>query len=159
MSSKKKTSQTSTTQKSAEKALGPAAHSSQLSLISSASRFLQVLVGSLLLSTLFFSLTAPLNRDDLAIISKRFDGWSEVGALLAWRSIEIGISWVLGFDSKWEPQHPSLVLKRKHRLITNRNLYLQAEMLLHSYFSLISQPIPCYTSSTVSGLRRSSYLS
>lgn len=83
----------------ARDALDPATHI-RPSRAYSAARFFSVLVSSLLLSTICFTLTAGLNRDDLALISKHLEGWEEVGGLLAWRAAEIGLSWGLGFDSE-----------------------------------------------------------
>ncbi|KAJ5239950.1 hypothetical protein N7468_004569 [Penicillium chermesinum] len=98
MASKKEQSETAVTPRGARDSRRADSDSFQLSRTACAARFLLVLFASLLLSTLFFSLTASLNRDDLAIISKHLEGWEEVAGLLSWRAVEIGLSWGLGFD-------------------------------------------------------------
>ena len=62
------------------------------------SRFLLVSFCSLGLSTVLFSLSVPITQGDLAWTSKHLDSWWHVCGFLAWRIVEIGTFWALGYD-------------------------------------------------------------
>ncbi|KAJ5643872.1 uncharacterized protein N7484_006379 [Penicillium longicatenatum] len=71
-----------------------------LARIPSPARFSLVVLSSLILSSVGFTLTTNLTGD-LGLVSKHLEEWWEVGGLVAWKAVEIGLSWVLGFDS-WD---------------------------------------------------------
>ncbi|KAJ5692794.1 hypothetical protein N7462_002217 [Penicillium macrosclerotiorum] len=77
------------------------APTTRLARIPSPARFLLVALGSLVVSSVLFTLTASLTRGDLGLVSKHLEEWWEVGGLIAWRGVEVGLAWVLGFDS-WD---------------------------------------------------------
>lgn len=72
----------------------------RLARIPSPARFLLVVVGSLIVSSVLFTLTANLTQGELGLVSKHLEEWWEVGGLVAWRAVEVGLAWILGFDSK-----------------------------------------------------------
>lgn len=71
------------------------------SQISAPVRFLLVVLSSLALSSGLFSLTSQIHLDELRTVSKPLDSWSDVGGLLAWRAVEVGLAWVLGYDGNF----------------------------------------------------------
>ncbi|KAJ5105917.1 hypothetical protein NUU61_003264 [Penicillium alfredii] len=73
---------------------------SRLAHIPSPARFVLVVFGSLLASSVFFTLTSSLTRGDLGLVSKHLEEWWEVVGLIAWRAVEIGLVWSLGFDGR-----------------------------------------------------------
>lgn len=79
-------------------ALAPAVP--RLARIPSPARFSLAVLSSLILSSVAFTLTSHLTVGDLGLISKHLEEWWEVGGLVAWKAVEIGLGWVLGFDSK-----------------------------------------------------------
>lgn len=89
---------------SPEGATRPAKDSTQQakkSQISAPVRFLLVVLSSLVLSSGLFSLTLQIHLDELRTVSKPLDSWSNVGGLLAWRAVEVGLAWVLGYDGNF----------------------------------------------------------
>ena len=72
----------------------------RLARIPSLARFFLVVVGSLLVSSVLFTFTSRLTRGDHGLVSKHLEEWWEVGGLVAWRAVEVGLAWVLGFDSE-----------------------------------------------------------
>ncbi|KAK2812795.1 hypothetical protein FQN50_001124 [Emmonsiellopsis sp. PD_5] len=63
-------------------------------------RYSSVIVSSLTLSTVLFSLATQITRGDLAWTSKHYDSWWEVVGLLGWRTVELSVAWVLGYDAR-----------------------------------------------------------
>jgi hypothetical protein len=61
-------------------------------------RLLLVVLSSLGLSSLLYSLSTEITAGDLALISKRLDTWWGVGGLVAWRTVELSLGWFLGYD-------------------------------------------------------------
>ncbi|KAJ5918469.1 hypothetical protein N7466_010461 [Penicillium verhagenii] len=80
-------------------ALAPAVP--HLARIPSPARFSLVVLTSLIVSSVSFTLTSDLTVGDLGLVSKHLEEWWEVGGLVAWKAVEIGLAWVLGFDS-WD---------------------------------------------------------
>lgn len=68
--------------------------------IPSPARFFLVVLSSLVVSSVLFTLTSNVTQGDLGLISKHLEEWWEVGGLMAWKAAEIGVAWVLGFDSE-----------------------------------------------------------
>ncbi|KAL4873466.1 hypothetical protein BDV12DRAFT_182277 [Aspergillus spectabilis] len=68
--------------------------------IPSAARFLLVILSSLVLSSTLFTITYPVTLGELGRVSKHLEEWWEVGGLLAWKAVEVGLAWVLGFDGR-----------------------------------------------------------
>lgn len=68
------------------------------SRISSPIRFILVVLSSLALSSGLFLLTSGIHLDELRIVSKPLDSPWEIGSLLAWRAVEVGLAWLLGYD-------------------------------------------------------------
>ncbi|KAI9736665.1 MAG: hypothetical protein M1834_000869 [Cirrosporium novae-zelandiae] len=50
------------------------------------------------LSSLFYSISSEWTAGDLAGVSRRFDGWTEIAGLLTWRVVELGVGWFWGLD-------------------------------------------------------------
>lgn len=85
-----------------ELAIAATAQTSRLACIPSPARFILVVLSSLTLSSVLFTLTSTLTVGDLGPISKHLEEWWEVGGLIAWRAVEVGLAWVLGFDGKYQ---------------------------------------------------------
>lgn len=71
---------------------------SRVSKIPSPVRFVLVVLSSLILSSLLFTFASEITEGDLAPVSKHLETWWEVGGLIAWRAVELGLAWILGFD-------------------------------------------------------------
>ncbi|KAI9929091.1 hypothetical protein MW887_001495 [Aspergillus wentii] len=76
----------------------PQVRASRLARIPSFVRYLLVVFISLTLSSTLFSLTSGITLGELGGVSKHLDAWWEVGGLIGWKAIEIGLAWTLGFD-------------------------------------------------------------
>lgn len=72
----------------------------QLAPIPSPARFILVVLASLIGSSVLFTLTANWTVGDLGLVSKQLEKWGEVGGLIAWRAVEVGLAWILGYDSE-----------------------------------------------------------
>lgn len=64
-------------------------------------RFALVVLSSLILSSALFTVTSVVTIGDLGFVSKHLEKWWEVGGLIAWRAVELGLAWMLGFDGKF----------------------------------------------------------
>ncbi|CAG8939502.1 unnamed protein product [Penicillium salamii] len=76
------------------------AQSSPLASIPSPARFVLVVLSSLVLSSVLFTLTSSFTVGDLGPISRHLEEWWEVGGLIGWRALEVGLTWVLGYDGR-----------------------------------------------------------
>ncbi|PGH04981.1 hypothetical protein AJ79_06938 [Helicocarpus griseus UAMH5409] len=63
-------------------------------------RYAGIILSSLALSTILFSLSTCVTRGDLAWTSRHFNSWWQVGGLLAWRTVELTAAWLLGYDAR-----------------------------------------------------------
>ncbi|KAJ5132491.1 hypothetical protein N7448_006649 [Penicillium atrosanguineum] len=72
-----------------------------LARIPSPARFFLVVLSSLLVSSVLHSLTSDLTLNDLGLVSKHLEEWWEVGVLVGWRAVEVGLAWAVGLDS-WD---------------------------------------------------------
>lgn len=61
-------------------------------------RYLLLVASSLLLSSSLLTLIAPHNGGNLAGVSKHLEEWWEAGGLIAWRAVDLGLAWLVGFD-------------------------------------------------------------
>lgn len=61
-------------------------------------RYLLLVVSSFLLSSSLLTLISSQNFGDLAGVSKHLEEWWEAGGLIAWRAVDLGLAWVVGFD-------------------------------------------------------------
>ncbi|KAF4158267.1 hypothetical protein CNMCM6069_004467 [Aspergillus lentulus] len=73
---------------------------SQLRRVPSPVRFLLVVFNSLLLSSVLFTMTSSVTLGELGRVSKHLEAWWEVGGLMLWKAVEVGLAWVLGFDGR-----------------------------------------------------------
>lgn len=99
---KRTVSWTDNTRPAREFARTATAQTSRLACIPSPARFILVVLSSLIASSVLFTLTSTLTVGDLGPISKHLEEWWEVGGLIAWRAVEVGLAWVLGFDVKYQ---------------------------------------------------------
>ncbi|KAJ5684120.1 uncharacterized protein N7477_000465 [Penicillium maclennaniae] len=67
-----------------------------LARIPSLARFFLVVLSSLTVSSVLFTLTSSLTLNDLGLRSG-----GKWGGLVAWRAVEVGLAWAVGFDS-WD---------------------------------------------------------
>ncbi|RAL01617.1 uncharacterized protein BO80DRAFT_52574 [Aspergillus ibericus CBS 121593] len=63
-------------------------------------RFSLAVFSSLALSSALFSLTTGITLGELGSVSKHLETWWEVGGLMAWKAVEVGLAWILGFDGR-----------------------------------------------------------
>lgn len=62
-------------------------------------RFPLVVILSLVGSSLAYSLSAAyLDGEDMGRVSRRLEGWDEVGALFGWRTAELALGWFGDYD-------------------------------------------------------------
>ncbi|KAL1857944.1 hypothetical protein Plec18167_001652 [Paecilomyces lecythidis] len=83
--------------KSSKKESTPQSHSEG---IPAPARFALAVLSSLVLSSALFTATSVVTIGDLGFVSKHLEKWWEVGGLIAWRAVELGLAWVLGFDGR-----------------------------------------------------------
>ncbi|PWY92471.1 hypothetical protein BO70DRAFT_391875 [Aspergillus heteromorphus CBS 117.55] len=72
----------------------------RLERIPPAVRFALAVFSSLVLSSTLFTLTTGITLGDLGRVSKHLETWWEVGGLMAWKAVEVGLAWVLGYDAR-----------------------------------------------------------
>ncbi|KAH8423803.1 uncharacterized protein LDX57_001561 [Aspergillus melleus] len=72
----------------------------RLENIPSPARFILVVGSSLILSSTLFSLSSGITLGELGNVSKHLDEWWEVGGLIVWKAVEVGLAWALGFDGR-----------------------------------------------------------
>lgn len=82
----------------AEKTTRQLRHKTRLDRIHPAVRFILAVFGSLALSSTLFSLTTGITLGELGRVSKHLETWWEVGGLMAWKAVEVGLAWIMGFD-------------------------------------------------------------
>ncbi|CEL08008.1 hypothetical protein ASPCAL11161 [Aspergillus calidoustus] len=68
--------------------------------IPSPARLILAVLASLALSSTLFTLTSQVTLGELGRVSKHLEEWWEVGGLMAWKAVEIGLAWILGFDGR-----------------------------------------------------------
>ncbi|KAL1965408.1 hypothetical protein VTN77DRAFT_5845 [Rasamsonia byssochlamydoides] len=73
---------------------------SRLEKIPSPARFGLLVLSSLVLSSALFTATSAITVGDLSSVSKHLENWWEVGGLIAWRAVELGLAWIAGFDGR-----------------------------------------------------------
>jgi len=61
-------------------------------------RFPLLVLLSLTISSLLYSFVAGYTEGDLASVSRSLDQWYEVGALVGWRTFELGLGWFSDYD-------------------------------------------------------------
>jgi hypothetical protein len=76
---------------------------SKLDRIPSPARYGLLVLSSLVLSSTLFTLTSAVTVGDLSFVSKHLENWWEVGGLIAWRAVELGLAWIAGFDGRTRP--------------------------------------------------------
>ncbi|KAL2868251.1 uncharacterized protein BJX67DRAFT_50908 [Aspergillus lucknowensis] len=91
---------TSSSQKTYAEAAKEPPRKGMVERIPSLARFLLAIVGSLALSSTLFTLTSSITLGELGRVSKHLEEWWEVGGLMAWKAVEIGLAWILGFDGR-----------------------------------------------------------
>ncbi|GLB11401.1 hypothetical protein AtubIFM57258_008271 [Aspergillus tubingensis] len=84
----------------AEKTTRQLRHKTRLDRIHPAVRFVLAVLGSLTLSSTLFSLTTGITLGELGRVSKHLETWWEVGGLMAWKAVEVGLAWIMGFDGR-----------------------------------------------------------
>lgn len=62
-------------------------------------RFPLLVVLSLSISSLLYSLVTPFTSGDLATVSRSRDNWWEIAGLLGWKATQLAVGWYGGFDS------------------------------------------------------------
>lgn len=82
------------------KVVVPVHHESRLDRMPFYVRYVLVVLSSLLLSSILFTVAAEYTHGDLGAVSKFVEEWWQVGGLMAWKAAELGLAWVLGFDGK-----------------------------------------------------------
>lgn len=63
-------------------------------------RYSSLVICSLALSTGLFSLSSQITQGDLAWTSRQYDSWWGIGGLLAWRTAELTVVWLSGYDGQ-----------------------------------------------------------
>ncbi|KAF7590525.1 hypothetical protein BBP40_002713 [Aspergillus hancockii] len=91
---------TATTDTSAEESTSKLRQKTRLEQIPSPARFALVVLSSLALSAGLFSLASETALGELGGVSRHLEAWWEVGGLTAWKAVEVGLAWILGFDGR-----------------------------------------------------------
>jgi hypothetical protein len=61
-------------------------------------RYIILVSSSLFLSCSLLKLISPQNAGNLAGIDPNSEGWWEAGRFIAWRAVDLGLTWLVGFD-------------------------------------------------------------
>ena len=69
-------------------------------MLSTQVRFPLLVLFSLALSSLLYSLVSPFTTGDLAAVSRSRDNWWEIAGSLGWKATQLAIGWFGGFDSR-----------------------------------------------------------
>ena len=77
----------------------PAASPAANSILPAQARFPILVVSSLTISSLLYSVVSPFTTGDLATVSKSRDNWVEITGLLAWKATQLAVGWFGGYDS------------------------------------------------------------
>lgn len=70
---------------------------SRIARIPALIRYAFVLLTSLYLSSGLFTLTSETTLNKLDPLSRNIEDW-EVGGLVAWKAIELGLAWIMGLN-------------------------------------------------------------
>jgi hypothetical protein len=121
------------------------AQQAPLARIPSPARFFLVVLSSLVVSSVLFTLTSSLTLNDLGLVSKHREEWWEVGGLVAWRAVEVGLAWVVGLDSKLNIAYRSFSENKANECLTCRLgcrivPLLDAHAHLHPFILLLWSP-------------------
>lgn len=73
---------------------------SRIARIPALIRYIFVLLISLYLSSSLFTLTSETTLIKLDPLSRDIEGW-EVGGLVAWKGVELGLAWIMGLNGKY----------------------------------------------------------
>ena len=87
----------------AEKSTRKLRQKTRVERIHPAVRFSLAVFSSLALSSTLFTLTTGITLGELGSVSKHLETWWEVGGLMAWKAVEVGLAWILGFDGMFIP--------------------------------------------------------
>jgi hypothetical protein len=60
-----------------------------------------LVMSSLFLSSSLFNLASAITVGDLLFVGKHLEQWWQVGGLVAWRALELGLARILGFDGEF----------------------------------------------------------
>lgn len=108
-------------------------------------RLLLVVISSLALSSTLFTLTSRVTLGELRFVSKHLEEWWEVWGLVAWKAVEVGLAWVLGFDGELHISSYRFIIGRSwsNDLVIGRDVLdfffltnLPTYMLLASFYGL-----------------------
>lgn len=69
-----------------------------ISMLPAALRFPLVVVFSLTLSSVFYSLSSAFTAGDLSSVSRSLNEWWEVAGLVGWKATELAIGWWGQYD-------------------------------------------------------------
>ncbi|EAW09656.1 uncharacterized protein ACLA_038710 [Aspergillus clavatus NRRL 1] len=119
-----------------------AAQESQLRRVPSPVRFLLVVFNSLLLSSVLFTLTSRVTLGELGHVSKHLEEWWEVGGLMVWKAVEVGLAWVLGFDGRDVMSFTFLTHLPTYSLLSSFYGVRPTTILASYAISLVSTAIP-----------------
>jgi len=78
----------------------PSTLSDPLGKVPSWGRYGLLVITSLLLSSTLFTGAAGFTIGDLSHVSKHLETWWEALGLIAWRAVELGLAWAVGFDGR-----------------------------------------------------------
>ncbi|KAL2803060.1 hypothetical protein BJX63DRAFT_86548 [Aspergillus granulosus] len=84
----------------AEVAKAPPPRKPLVEQIPSPARLILAVLASLTLSSSLFTLTSHITLGELGRVSKHLEEWWEMGGLIAWKVVEIGLAWILGYDGR-----------------------------------------------------------
>ncbi|PWY84596.1 hypothetical protein BO94DRAFT_105708 [Aspergillus sclerotioniger CBS 115572] len=84
----------------AEKSTRKLRQKTRVERIHPAVRFSLAVFSSLALSSTLFTLTTGITLGELGSVSKHLETWWEVGGLMVWKAVEVGLAWILGFDGR-----------------------------------------------------------
>jgi len=62
-------------------------------------RFPVLVILSMTLSSVLYSVASPFTSGDLATVSRSHDEWWEVAGLLGWKAAQLAVGWYGGYDS------------------------------------------------------------
>lgn len=122
----------------------PTQPQSGLARIPAPVRFVLVILSSLMLSSALLTATAGYTYGDLGAVSKPLEEWWEVGGLIAWEAVELGLQWFLGFDARDVVSFTFLTHLPTYMLLASFYRIRPTDVLIAFAVRLFSKAAPFY---------------
>ncbi|EEH04125.1 conserved hypothetical protein [Histoplasma capsulatum G186AR] len=107
-------------------------------------RYSSLVICSLALSTGLFSLSSQITQGDLAWTSRQYDSWWGIGGLLAWRTAELTVVWLSGYDARDAASFTYLTHLPTYVLLYSFYGIRPTTLMTVAFITLLSTAIPFF---------------